>query len=276
MITDKITNYKRGNFTILGWLIIINVGVFLFVNVLMSVFFLSGGDSNKALEFLALPANFSDALFRRPWTFLTHMFLHAGFFHILFNMLWLYWMGKILLSYVGERIFLKFYLWGGICGAVLMLAVFEGLLPEHGAGIALGASGAVMAILAGTAVMAPNMVMHLFLLGPVKLKWIAIVMIIMSTVLDLSSNTGGKIAHMGGVIFGFLYANWLKSSGSFTASLSQPIFNKKRRIFSDEDYKSEKLTRKREIDILLEKISNRGYESLSKSEKDRLKKLSQQ
>lgn len=271
MITDKLLRFKGRKSPLLTKIIVINIIVFVFVNLVISLGILSGVENNNSIiDFLALPTQLSE-FFIKPWTLITSMFMHLGFFHILFNMLWLYWMGKILISFVSERELLKFYLYGGVCGALLLLVVYK-LYFQDVDNLALGASGAVMSIMVGASVVAPNQYISLLFIGHVRLKWVVLVMFFLSCFFDLSYNTGGKICHLGGAIFGFFYAKHLLKQKMF--SFEKNFHDKSKKPKNDDDYRTFFKTKEIEMDYYLEKISKKGYNSLTSKEKQRLKELS--
>ena len=207
-ITNEIKDsFKNGN--VLTRLIYINIGVFLALHIAIVFFYLFSDEKDifTLIQWLAVPADIV-TLLHRPWTIFSYMFLHKDFFHILFNLLWLYWFGKIFLSYLDEKHLLNVYLLGGISGALLYIFSYN-LVPvlndQAANSIAMGASAAVMAIVIATATFAPNHTIYVVFIGPVKIIWVALVGFILSSMVDFSINTGGKIAHMGGALFGYLF-----------------------------------------------------------------------
>jgi len=282
LIEEIKETFKQGS--MLTKLIYVNLGVFLAVKIIDALFGLFVVDSeNVLIQWLAVPAQFSQ-LIRKPWTVFTYMFLHQGFMHILFNMLWLFWFGKIFLEYMTGKQLLNVYLLGGFAGAALYIMAFnifpafDNILPLS---IALGASASVLAIVVATAVYVPDYTVYLMFLGPVKLKYIAVVSVIIDVVTLMDGNAGGHIAHMGGALFGYFYIKQLKqgkdiSSGfgktiDTIASWFKPKNNLKvtyKRGETDLDYNKRKNIEQKEIDRILEKIAKSGYESLSKNEKE--------
>lgn len=274
--------FKEGS--MLTRLIYINLGVFLVVKIFDGLLFLFGfGEINFLLDWLAVPAELNQ-LVLKPWTLFSYMFLHQGFLHILFNMLWLFWLGKIFLEYLTGKQLLNVYLLGGLSGAALYILAFN-VFPAFSDVIpfsyALGASAAVYAIVVATAVYVPNYTIHLMFIGPVKLKYIAIVSIVLDVVFLSEGNSGGHIAHIGGALFGYLYTSQLKQGkdiskgfGKTLDSVSgwfKPKSNLKvthRKGETDMEFNSRKGSEQKHIDKILEKIAKSGYESLSKSEKD--------
>lgn len=282
-IIDEIkSTFKEGN--MLTRLIYINLGVFLVVKIFDALLFLFGfGELNFIVEWFAVPADVTQLIFK-PWTVFSYMFLHQGFLHILFNLLWLFWLGKIFLEYLTGKQLLNVYLLGGLSGAALYILAFN-TFPAFSDVIpfsfALGASAAVLAIIVATATYVPNYTIYLMFLGPVKLKYIAMVSIVLDIVLLTDGNAGGHIAHIGGAVFGYFYIRQLKQGkdiskgfGRFLDSLAGMFKSKSkmkvtyRRGETDIDYNSRKNTEQKTIDEILEKIAKSGYESLTKAEKE--------
>lgn len=286
-IADEIkASFKKGSS--LTKLIYINLGVFLVVKILLVFLFLFNiQDANGyILKSLALPAYLPD-LASHFWTPITYMFLHEGFLHILSNLLWLYWFGIIFLEYFDQKKLNTVYLLGGLSGAflyVLTFNLFPAFEPILRQSVALGASAAVMAIVIAVSVYVPNYVVRIILIGPVKIKYIAAFVFIYTSVLDFSANSGGKIAHIGGALFGFYYALQYKKGKnigkgfdrlmdklfSFFKPHSKLKVTYKKPPSDDFEYNEMKANEQKETDRILEKISKGGYDSLTKKEKETL------
>lgn len=293
-IFEEIKNsFKRGG--VLIQLIYINLAVFLVIKLLFVILFLGNIQNlNQAVvNILAVPASIKELLFK-PWTLITYMFLHLDFLHILFNLLWLYWFGQIFLRYLTPRQLLANYFLGGLAGAFLYILVFN-LLPVFQPSVpvsqALGASAAVMAIAIAISVYAPEYTINLLFIGPVKLKWLAVVFVITDILQIASSNAGGHIAHLGGALFGYLYVTQLRKGKDITTGFNRTMDSvasafksrKKMRVTyrntsatkeDDWEYNKRKATEQEEIDQILDKIAKSGYESLTKREKEILFKAS--
>jgi membrane associated rhomboid family serine protease len=284
-IQDLKNQYKNGS--ILIKLIFINVAVFLFVNVIGSVlhlFNLTNG-VDLFISWFALPSDLSE-LVVKPWTLVTYMFLHKGFFHMLMNMLVLYFGSQIFNQFLNEKKLLITYLLGGLAGGVLYVLAFN-LFPVFqthvSSSIALGASASVMAILIAAATYVPNFVVRLMFLGNVKLKYIAMGYFVMDVVQIQGSNSGGHIAHIGGAIFGFLLIQQLKKGKDFTLGFSRwitylmamfkprknmkVVYKKTGKTKSNAAYNTQKVHNQKKVDAILDKISKSGYDSLSADEK---------
>lgn len=221
----------------------------------------------------------------KPWTFVTCLFSHEDFMHILTNMLWFYMMARIFIIVTGFTHWTKIsfiYLFGGIVGNLLLIAssfLLPNLLPSSA--YVLGASDGVMALSLALAVFCPNYVVNLILIGEVKLKWVVAFLFIMSTMVDLSVNTGGKISHFGGALFGAFYGYRLKNGNDisvwFTNLMKLDFLQKRKlKVVHRSQPKSNlyQLNEDRILNDLLDKINRSGYESLTKDEKEKLHYLS--
>ena len=288
-ILDEIKKSFRGGSTLIK-LIYINLAVFLAVKLIGVVFFLLSIDPTFSIvNWFAVPADISNLVFK-PWTIFTYMFLHQDFLHILFNMLWLYWFGQIFLRYFDEKKLLSIYLVGGLAGAALYILafnvfpVFSNILPMS---YALGASASVIAIVIAVSVYAPNFKVNLLFFGPVALKYIAIVTIILDILSIASSNAGGHIAHLGGALLGYLYIVQMKKGRNITKGFDRfmdkvfSLFKRRekfkvtyKRPMTDYDYNKSKAAEQKNIDVILDKIAKSGYDSLTKTEKEILFKNS--
>jgi len=270
-------------------LIIINVVVYL-VLVVLFVF-------SRVLQFseffdvihqqLAIPAPILQFL-QKPWTIITYAFVHdlTGIFHILFNMLVFYWFGKLFVEYLGSDKLIAVYVLGAIAGAIAYLLVYN-LIPFYESrvpsGGMVGASAAVYAIVVATATLLPDYTFFLLFLGPIRIKYIAAFYIVISFLGSVGPNEGGNVAHLGGALIGFLYIKQLQAGinwGSWiTATLDwiKSLFEPKPavKVTYRKEATSKKTTKQStvsqdEIDTILDKISDGGYESLTKDEKEKL------
>ncbi len=268
-------------------IILINVVVFVFTGIMLII---SLGDQVR--PWLGMPSNLG-TLITRPWTLVTHAFVHADFLHILFNMLWFYWFGRIVQEFLGSDKVIAVFTMGVIGGIIAFIGAYN-LIPqfENAAQVAtiVGASAGVTAAVVGAAVYFPNYTMMLMFIGPVKIKYIALVTVFLSLIGTRGGvNVGGEFAHLGGALMGWLYMSqlkqgndiggWILSVVSFFKSLFKPQPKIKvthrggnRRPSKKENKKpsSASSTPQSEIDAILDKISERGYESLSKEEKQKL------
>ena len=273
-------------------LIYINASVFLLISIVSIIGYLLKNQDipSKTLDLLSVPSSLK-SLAGRPWTLFTYMFTHKDIWHILFNMLWLYWFGRIFLEYLDQRKLVSVYLLGGLCGAVVYILAFN-LFPAFkdvvDVSVAIGASASVMAVVVAIAAYVPDYTVQLFLLGKVKIKYLALAIFVLTSVMDFSVNSGGKLAHIGGALFGYLYTLNLKKGHDigrginriidFFATLFKPRKKLKvtyKKPVSDYDYNKIKTEHQEKINLILDKISKGGYDSLSKDEKDTLFKESQ-
>lgn len=301
-IADEIkASFKNG--TAVVKLIYINLAVFVIIKLFFVFFFLFtpalNGITGKGaffqdnyLTYLMLQANLEKLIYR-PWTVITYMFLHFDFIHILFNMLWLFWFGRIFLKYLTPKQLITTYLLGGIAGAflfVLSYNIFPGLVQYAPNAQALGASASVTAVVISISFYAPNYTVYLPFIGPVKIKWIAVIFIILDILSVASTNAGGHIAHLGGAVYGYLFSVQMKrgkdigkSFGNIVDSLTT-LFKRKSRMkvsyksqassMDDMEYNKSKAEKQKEIDRILDKIARSGYDSLTKKEKETLFKMS--
>lgn len=284
--------FKSGN--ILMQLIYINGGIFLLMMVLRVLFYLTGSVTafDTFSHYLAIPAS-PKLLLTRPWTLITHMFVHAGFLHILFNMMWLYFGGTLFLTFHDSKKLLSTYFLGGLAGALLFMLSIN-LFPVFAGSVAFttaqGASAAVLAIVAAVATTAPNYVVRLALIGPVKLKYIALFSVVLDILMIPNGNAGGHFGHLGGAAFGFIFSTMLKQGTDLTIDILKPLHWLKSLIFSKKqpikvvhrkpksryDYQDDKASKQEQIDAILDKIKRSGYDSLSKKEKEILFKASKE
>jgi membrane associated rhomboid family serine protease len=270
-------------------LIYINIAVFLLLHIFTIFLYLfnNGERVYGLITYMAVPAEFS-ALVGKPWTPFSYMFLHKDFFHILFNLLWLFWFGKIFLQYIDEKRLLNVYLLGGLSGALFFIFsynLFPGLQEHLPGAMAIGASASVMAVVVAVAAYAPRHTIYIMFIGPVRIAYVALVGFILSSVVDFSVNTGGKIAHIGGALMGYIFALYYKEGKDISrwfGNIMDIIFtffrsskNKRMKVsykkpVNDIEYNSLRVEKQQEIDRILDKISVSGYESLTKSEKETL------
>ena len=273
--------FKHGS--ALTRLIYINLGVFLLIKLLGVIFYLAG-QPFYLMEWLSVPSN-PEMLLKRFWTPVTYMFLHAGFLHLLFNILGLYWFGKLFLYHFEGDKLLSVYLLGGLSGALLYLLAFN-IFPAFASvnAILLGASASVFAILVAIAVYDPLREIHLFFIGRIPLKYIAAFYVVLSIIGISASNPGGNLAHLGGAAWGWFYISQLrhgKDRGSGMVTFIGKVgewFKPKERMKitfkqqapprDDYEYNRQQNIRQEEINRILDKIAQSGYESLTKHEKE--------
>lgn len=312
---DVKREFSSGN--MITRLIIINVAVFVVINIIKIGFLISytgteiNDPSNNGFDdFLHLFCMSSDGWYvlTHPWVLVTSMFLHEGFMHLLFNMLFLYWFGKIVGGFIGDHHVLPLYLLSGLAGG-LAFYLSDTLIYER-IHFALGASGAVNGIVLASAIIAPDYIMRLLFIGDVKLKYIVATLLFLFAISIANNiNTGGHFAHFGGALFGWFYIFQLRTGG---IDLSRPVNNVMNAIQSffqniigiftgkksklRVDYKNEEkaaaattnrprttmssfrnrgkkidgptLSHQEKLDTILDKINKKGMDSLTPEEKE--------
>ncbi len=302
LLEDLKQAFSRPNNT-LTQLIVINIIVFVVLALLrlLAQFGALQGVYVFLYDQFSIPPVFTDFL-TKPWTLITYSFAHSlsGIMHILFNMLALYWFGRIIQEYLGSEKLLHLYVLGAVAGAVVYLMSYN-LIPyyaDRAAAVSgmVGASAAVFAIAVGAAVLSPDYTFYLLFFGPVKIKYIVAVYVFLS-ILGLSGgNAGGDLAHLGGAAIGWLYISQLRSGTDlgkpvhYVLEFFRTLFRPKPKIKVSHRKKKTKTTTERksggstagasrtgssdvsqdEIDAILDKISEKGYDSLSKAEKEKL------
>lgn len=265
-------------------IVAINVAVFVVLHLIGIGMLLTRQQAEPAawLGFFA-DANFT----RRPWGLITYMFTHYDLLHLLFNMLWLWWFGKIFLELFSAKQMLAMYLYGGLGGAALYAAM-TAIFPALSGGYLIGASAAVIAVFIAVALRIPDYEIGLLFFGAVKLKWIAVAMIALDILMP-DGNIGGHISHLGGAVVALLFHLGMKRNIDITRPLNAAIdgcVNLFRRSFAHRDrqprIKRAKGTKKREqasrerpsdideMDIILDKIKKSGYAGLTDEEKEKL------
>ena len=274
-------------------LIIINVVIFVVLGLLKVIADLGGiGELFYAIDKQFMIPPTMGEFFTRPWTMITYMFNHGGLMHILFNMLWFYFFGRLVIEYLGNEKLISIYVIGGIAGAVAYLFMYN-VVPFYversgGPGM-VGASAAIDAIVIAAATLLPNYTIHLMFFGPVKIKYIAIFTIVISFLSATGGNAGGNIAHLGGAGMGYLYVKSLQSGTDlgrwvivvmdffksfFVRQPKMTVSSKKKRskatASASHSSTMSNVADQKEIDAILDKISQSGYESLSKEEKQKL------
>ncbi|RZK17979.1 MAG: rhomboid family intramembrane serine protease [Hymenobacter sp.] len=283
----------------LNQLIILNALVFAVLIILRAIFFIAQSQGYAmVMRQLALPSD-GYSLLRHPWTLISYAFVHEGFLHILFNMLNLYWFGQLIREYLGDRRLVGLYLLGALMGAAFFLLAYNfipALQPFVGQPV-IGASASVTAVIVAAATLLPDYTFMLFIIGQVKIKWIAVAVVLISIAGINGGNPGGEITHLGGALLGFVFVKQLKAGRDMSTPVTAVVewFS---RLFSPRP-SSMRVTHRQpaaatratagtgkaagpsatgqdEIDLILDKISHSGYESLSKDEKQKLFRASQQ
>lgn len=288
ILDDLKSEYRTGG--VVQRLIFWNVGLFVVPLVVFSILSLSGINlmgidwRYPGTDYVSLSSNPADLLWK-PWSLFTYAFLHADFWHILFNMLMLFFSGRMFLTFFTQKQLFGLYVLSALFAGLMFIAgyntfpVFEGTTSKL-----VGASAAVMAILIATATYAPYYQVRLMLIGTVKLWHIAIVFVVLDLINASIDNPGGHIAHLAGALSGYIYIKLLQhgtdlSKGvsavlDFFANMFKPKkstpFKKVHRNTAPpaRPAKKAKDITQKQIDDILDKISKSGYDSLTKEEKD--------
>lgn len=288
--------YKLQTATVTEKLIVINVAVFVLFFLLKTIAYLFQWPSDFLLEWFVFPKEPGEFLFK-PWSIITYAFLHSGIWHILGNMLILYYSGIYFLNYFSPKKLLNFYFLGAIFGALVYMASYN-LFPAFqgtGRSYLLGASAAVMSVLVGIATHIPHVRIRLLLIGSIKFWWIAAFLVVLDVIQIPLNNPGGHLAHLGGAGFGYLYAKQLGKGNDIASGFEKmmdwfgslfsgskrtrkksnlkTVHRRKSSTSSSASFSSSYQSKKEEqekIDAILDKISKSGYDSLTKQEKDYL------
>ena len=268
--------FREGD--ILLRIIYVNIALFLLIRLADIFLLLFNLDGTYYLRYLEFPSSFQEFLYQ-PWTILTYMFTHYEVLHILFNLLWLYWFGRMFLNHFDQRKLLGVYLSGGIFGAILFMIAYN-IFPYYAdaasSSYLLGASASVMAIVFGVSFYAREEEVMLFLIGRIKIYYLAI----LTLLLDLLSITSGNA---GGALFGILFASRMRAGKDMTRPLNRLIdklvnlFSRKprmkvtyKRTETDYEYNARKQREAADLDAILDKLKRSGYQSLTSDEKKQL------
>jgi len=251
-------------------IIVLNLAIFLLANIANSL------GSTFMVDYLALPLQNP---LPRFWTIITAHFLHISFGHIFNNMIIILLFGYLAQYLFRKQSILSIYVIGGVFSSMIILLVSRAI---GATGVAYGASCAAFAIMMAVTVYKPNFVINLFIFGQVKVKWIAIILIVLGVVIDFSMNLMGNIGHLAGIIFGSYYG-WKARNGVNILKWFDDLF-KKWKLGETNTIRPSKQTvehnKKRQyhyksnldMDVILDKISKKGMGSLSNEEKEYLKK----
>lgn len=259
--------FKSGNPAMLY----LGINIIVFLVVLIAGIAVNGSLGNfingTVRPYLGFPADIAQWP-TRFYTLVTYAFLHQDVFHILFNMLWLYWMGNLFLDFLKPRQFQVVY-WGGAIVGALAFALIFNLSPNLNVGGAtvIGASAAVMAVFSAIATLIPNYSIRLLLFGDVRLKYLVLVYIVIDIigVSNGTGNIGGNFAHLGGALFGFAYIKLLQNGTDLSSFLIKKP--KLKVVRNAQATKRSEQVNQAEIDAILDKISKSGYDKLTTKEK---------
>jgi membrane associated rhomboid family serine protease len=286
IFADLQSTFRYGN--MLNRIIIINVIVFIIVKIL-SVF-LAADVYQSIMEFFSLSYEWKEFLLH-PWAIITHMFIHEGFWHLFFNMLILYWFGLIVGDLLGDRRVLPVYILGGLAGAAVFFISmnFLSFFGDQGYPYGIGASAGVMSIVFAAAITSPNYIMRLILIGDVRIKYIALFLLLIDIFwIGSMKNTGGHFAHLGGAGFGLVFVTMLRNGKDLSESFNRlydkllsyfnnvkekprksplNVVHKKDKNDTQQDNNTSQLHQEK-LDKILEKISQHGYDKLTDEEKE--------
>lgn len=270
-----IHRYKQ--FNIIEKLITINLLVFVLTFLTNTLHFLFNSNGNFIMEYFAMPSDI-ERFMLQPWSILSYGFLHGGFFHILSNLIVLYYIGNLFIEYFTQKQLLSFYLYGTVFGGLLYLAsyaVFPAL--QNMPSTLVGASAAVMAIFIGITTYIPNYELNLRFIGYVKLWKLAAIFVLLDLIQIPQGNAGGHLAHLGGALYGYLYISFAGKSGFKLSNPFEGLFTRRntlKTVYRSQRKKTKKnessKTNQEAIDAILDKISKSGYESLNQEEKNLL------
>ena len=295
-IDDLKRTFKQGNIVVR--LIFINVAAYVLLMLSGVILGLFGIRIGSLVGDLYLPADLLQLL-RRPWTLITYMFLHSGVWHLLGNMLWLYWFGRLFLYFFSSKHLRGLYVVGGLMGGLLYIIaynVFPVFRDQLYSSTLVGASASVLAIAIATAIREPEYRINLMFVGPVRLKYFALFIVLFDFLYVGSNNAGGHIAHLGGALAGWWFARGITQGYDITRWANACIdalgnlFRKRERKprkpkmkvhvnnarTADYDYNARKKSKSDEIDRILEKLKKSGYSSLTDEEKRKLFEASKQ
>tara|TARA_R110002096_G_scaffold231162_6_gene420888 strand:+ start:180 stop:1103 length:924 start_codon:yes stop_codon:yes gene_type:complete len=277
-------------------IIAINLLAFLVLMVLRVFLTIGGAEATyrSIISVFMMPAAIPQFLMQ-PWTIISYMFLHEGFLHIIFNLLFLYWFGLLVQEYLGSRKLVNLYILGGIAGGLLYMILYN-IAPYFNdrvdGALMLGASAGVYAIVVAAATLRPDTQFQLLLIGPVKIKYIAIFYVLVAFANSAGANAGGQLAHLGGAAMGFVYILQLNKGIDLGKPVQavgvffEKLFSQKPKVkvtyrrdgeasrkkttMSSSTSSSTSRSTQEEIDRILDKIADKGYDNLTKEEKRKL------
>ena len=292
-VADDIKNAFRRTDNAHVQLILINLIVFVVLVLIKIPFGLFGNTAiyTWILNQVSMPANFQEILYK-PWTILTYSFVHEGIWHIAGNMLTLYWFGSIITEFLGSRRVVNLYVLGAIVGGIFYILaynIFPIFAPYYQQTILYGASASVFAIVVAAPTLLPQYTFYFRFIGEVKIIYIAMFLILLSTIGTLGGNAGGNFAHLGGALIGYIYIKQLKVGNDlgkpisamidFFKNIGKPKSKVRVSYRNDKNvvgnYSKTSVPDQAEVDRILDKISVSGYNSLTKEEKEELFSASQ-
>ena len=266
--------YKTG--TIIEKLIYLNIAIFL-LTLLITVFQgLYKGEQNFLVEWFSLDNNL-DAFITKPWSIVSYGFLHADFIHLIFNMITLYFIGNLFIQYFTEKQALTFYILGTLFGGFLYV-ISQNYFPlfEGRDTTLVGASAGISAIFIGIATYMPQYQIKIRFIGFIKFWHLAAIWLAFDVVGLIGANAGGSFSHLGGSLFGYLYVQQASNKKTNLSIIFSSFFKRKEKPLKTV-HKSAKRKQKtvknsdqnqEKIDVILDKISKSGYDTLTKTEKE--------
>ncbi len=275
--------FKRGFMripTVIRTIIAISVIVFI-IQVIVGSIEVGGVRLNQyIIDYLAFDPNLFTAI-TQPWRFITYIFLHGGGFHLLFNMLWLWWMGRSVEETIGPRSFTVLFLGSGIGGAFFHIA----LSFLYGTSYVIGASGAVFGVMVAFAYMFPRVPIMLIFLPPIEARFVVAGLIALDVLFIGAGDNVARLVHLGGAGVGYLLIKAHYQGKDLSAYIrpierlwkEKPKKTKRKRnenMYSVSDVEIVDETDQSELDDILEKISKKGYDGLTQEEKKKLFELS--
>ena len=262
-------------------IILLNVIIFIIPFFIKTFFFLFNMESFDLIYWLKLSPDILTFIFT-PWTIITYGFIHGGISHILWNMILLYFSSRFFLNLFSAEKFLNTYFLGIILGGIIFLFSFS-IFPVFKNSYAnlIGSSAGVMSVLIFVCTYSPDQEIRIIFFN-LKLKYLGIALVLIDIIQIPSGNAGGNLAHLGGSLFGFIYANQLKNGNdiglffekflfSFYKFFKKPV--RLKTVHKNKNTNQTSIDKQKRVDDILDKISNSGYDSLSKEEKDFLFKI---
>ena len=262
-------------------IILLNVIIFIIPFFIKTFFFLFNMESFDLIYWLKLSPDILTFIFT-PWTIITYGFIHGSISHILWNMILLYFSSRFFLNLFSAEKFLNTYFLGIILGGIIFLFSFS-IFPVFKNSYAnlIGSSAGVMSVLIFVCTYSPDQEIRIIFFN-LKLKYLGITLVLIDIIQIPSGNAGGNLAHLGGSLFGFIYANQLKNGNdiglffekflfSFYKFFKKPV--KLKTVHKNKNPNQNSIDKQKRVDEILDKISNSGYDSLSKEEKDFLFKI---
>ena len=271
----ELKNKLKYSLSVMGQLqklIVINIIFFVLPLLLNTFFWLLKLEDINLIDYFVVEADLGSLIFK-PWSLITYGFLHGSFSHLFWNMIMLFYFGNILVNYFGDNRLLNVFFNGILFGGIIyiisynLFPVFTGVSSKM-----IGSSAGVMAILFYITSYNPNHTIRFFFVN-IKLLYIAVFLLLMDIIQIPVENSGGHIAHLGGALTGYLMFRSFKGIDfvDIYSQLTTRNINKKKnrkKSFSNSNFDQKK------IDSILDKISESGYESLTKEEKNYLFKAS--